>query len=104
MDDDRHPVIVRRTKDLAELRDVLRVVVVDDRVPEVQLEAVAKARILRAAGQLLERIVPERIEAAEASQPIREACHLLAGPVVLGLDLLVLVLDGSVRAPKRVRH
>src|SRR5205823_14687002 len=90
---DRHSVLVRHAKYATELLNVLWVVEVNVRISEVQLESEMELWIFGATGDLFDCVVFERIDAAEAAQPVREARHLLAGPVVLGLHLLILVLD-----------
>lgn len=70
-------MIVGGTKDTSDSCYVLGVVVIDRRVAEVQLEAVAKVRILRAAPDLAERIVLQGIDAAEAAETIGEARDLV---------------------------
>src|SRR5439155_5323386 len=94
VNDNRHAVIVRSTKHLAKLLNVLWVADVNVRITEGQLEAEMKLWILGTALELFEGIVFERVEAAESAKTIRKARDLLAGPVVLGFDLTVLVLDG----------
>jgi len=54
----------------------------------VELEASAKVRIVGASRQFIERIVLQRIEAAEPDQTVREFSDLLTGPVVLTSELL----------------
>ena len=61
----------------------------------MELDSVAETQTARAPVQLFERVLLERIEAAECSQPIRKLPRLRGGPVVLGADLGVLVIDGA---------
>ena len=83
-----HVIVVRGAKHPSNLRDVCGIVVVDDGVSEVQLEAPAKVRISRAAHELLECVVLQRVETTESDQPIGKLRHLPAGPVVLASELL----------------
>jgi hypothetical protein len=97
MHDDWHAVLVGCPKDPPQLIEVLRVVVVRGGISEVEREAAPEVIVLRAPRDLLERVIPEGIDAAEGDEPIRVLRDLLAGPVVLGLHLLVLVLHGAAR-------
>jgi hypothetical protein len=76
VDNDRHSVPVRRSKQLTETFDMLRVVVVDSRVAKMQFEAAAQVRIFRAPRQLVEGVVLERVEAAESDETIGELSDL----------------------------
>ena len=71
---------------------MLRIVVVNDGIPEVKLET-AEVRILRATRQFFERILPNRTDATECNQSARMERHLLRGPIVIRLHLLVVVWD-----------
>ncbi len=59
----------------------------------MELQPIAQLRIVVTAGQLVERIRPERVKAAERAQPVRVLRDLLRRPVVLGLDVIVFVVD-----------
>jgi hypothetical protein len=50
-------------------------------------------RILAAARDLRERVVLERIDSTESPKPVRERGHLLARPIILSFDSLVLIRD-----------
>ena len=102
--DDRHVVVVCRSKDLLQPFDVLGVVQLYVRVAEMELDSVAETRTARAAVQLFERVLLERIEAAECSQPIRKLPRLRGGPVVLGADLRVLVIERCVPGCRTCRR
>ncbi len=81
MNNDRHPVHVRGAKHPKELLNVLWVFQVNIRIPEVQLESEMELRVFGATREFFYRIVFERIDAAEAAQPVLILRHLLAGPV-----------------------
>jgi hypothetical protein len=83
---------------------VFGIVVVDDGVAEVQLEAAAKVRIGGAAGQLLERVVLQRIQPAESDQTVWKLCDLFAGPVIVAFELLCGVVSVSRRLLEDVRR
>src|SRR5262245_60834914 len=71
----------------------------------MQLEPGPQVRILGAARDLLECVVPQRADAAEAHQAVREPPDFVAGPVVF-LDnsgALVLDLRRTVRIAERIR-
>ena len=87
MDHDRHAMVVGRAEYPPNPFDVRGIVVVDDGVAEVELEPTAEVRVFGAPRQLLERVVLQRVEAAESDQPIRERGDLPAGPVVVASDL-----------------
>jgi len=70
------------------LCEVFGVVVVDDGVAEMQFEAAVKVRIGRTAGQLLERVVLQRVQPAESDQTVWKLCDLFAGPVIVAFELL----------------
>ena len=80
-------MVVRGAKHPSHLCDVFGIVVVDDGVSEVQLEAAAKVRIGGTPGQLLERVVLQRVQPAESDETVRKLCDLLAGPVVVASEL-----------------
>ena len=73
---------------------MLRVAEVNIRIPEMQLEAEMELRIFSATREFFHRIVFQGIDAAEASQPIRETRDLLAGPIVFRFDPSILIFDG----------
>src|SRR6185503_11817262 len=87
------------TEHLAQALDVSRLVQLHIRVAEVKLDAAAEAPVGGAAGELLQRVVLQRVEAAERDQPVRIARRLRGGPVVLGPYLGVLVFYRASRAP-----
>lgn len=89
---------------MPDLLDVLRVAVIHDGVAKVKLEPGAKARIFRAAGHLRQRVVPQRIDAAEPDEAVRVPRHLLARPVVLGAHLLCIIRHVARRLAEDVRH
>jgi hypothetical protein len=101
---DRHPTIVRRLEDPSHLYDVFRIVEVDDGVAEVQFEAAAKVRIGGTAGQLLERVVLQRVQPAESDQTVWKQCDLFAGPVIVAFELLLGVINVSRRLLEDVRR
>ncbi len=72
-------------------------------VREVQLQAAPQPRILRAARELVERVLLERIHAAEADETIGKTCDLPTRPVVFRLDPLVFVHTGCCGIPQQVR-
>jgi len=82
MDDDRQPAPVGRLEHPADLLHVLGVLQVHHGHAEVQLQA-PEPGVARAAVELGERVVRERIEAAERDEAIREPRRLLCGPFVL---------------------
>ena len=95
MDDDGHPVAIGRAEHAPELLDVLRVVVVHTGIAEVHLHAVSKVRVLRASRELGERVILQRIDAAEPDEAIGVFRHLLAGPVIVRPQPLGGIVDLS---------
>src|SRR6266511_2302035 len=85
--------------------DVLRVFDVHVRVGEMKLEAGPQMRIVGAARDLLERVVSQWIDAAEANQAVRQPGHFVAGPVVFLNHSGSFILNGwhTVRVSERVR-
>lgn len=80
MDEDRQPAPVGRLEHPADFLHVLRVLQVHDGHAEVQLQA-PEPGVARAAVELGERVLRERIEAAERGEAIREPRDLLRGPL-----------------------
>jgi hypothetical protein len=81
-------MVVGRAEYEPNLFDVRGIVVVDDRVTEVQLEAATEVRVLGAPRQLIERVVLQRVEAAEPDQTVWKTSDLPACPVVVATDFL----------------
>lgn len=92
MNNDRHSVGVCRTKDGLQLIEVIRVLELDVRVAEMQLYPAAQPRIFGTAGDLVERLVLERVKSAKRDQPLWIKGGLCPDPVVLCLDACVFVL------------
>jgi hypothetical protein len=105
VDDNRHPMFVRGVEYGAQSFDVLGILDVHVGIGEMQFETGPQMRILCAARNLLERVVSQRVDAAEANQTILELCDFAAGPVVFIDDSRALVLDlrRTVRVTERVR-
>src|SRR5690242_15548575 len=70
---------------------MFRIVDIDIRVAEVELESSAQVWVFRAACDLFDCIRPERIYTAKPEQPIRVVCNLRTGPIVLGHDMRVFI-------------
>ena len=70
-----------------------RVIENDIGIAEVEFEAEVQPRVPGTSRHLVERIVLQRIHAAQAGQPPRIPDQLLACPIVLRLDPCVFVLD-----------
>jgi hypothetical protein len=70
MDCDRHPMPVGGAEDPLQPLDVQRVVVVSERIPEVQFQTMSKVRVVGTPVQLVQRIVLQRIDTAEPDQPL----------------------------------
>lgn len=71
VDDDGHVVLVCLLEDSLEPFDVHRIIQLDVRVREVQLDATTETGVFRATLELGERILPEGIEAAKGVKPFR---------------------------------
>lgn len=95
MDDEGHSVAIGRAEHAPQLLDVLRVVVVHTGIAEVHLHAVPEVRVLRAARELGERVILQRIDAAEPDEAIGVSRHLLAGPVIVRPQPLGGIVDLS---------
>src|SRR5690242_2491638 len=70
---------------------MFRIVDIDIRVAEVQLESSAQVWVFRATCDLFDCIRPKRIYTAKPKQPIRVLGNLRARPIVLGHDLCVFI-------------
>jgi hypothetical protein len=102
MDDDRHAIPIRRLKHSAQPLNVLGIVVVDDGVRKMQLEARILRGLLRTVGKFIKGVVSERIDTAEPQKPVTVKRHLLTGPVVLVSNPFAFVFDCSLGAAKDV--
>ncbi len=67
---DRHVMLIRGAEHLAHPGEMFRIVDIDIRVAEVQLESSAQVWVFHAACDLFECIGPERIYATKPKQPI----------------------------------
>jgi hypothetical protein len=101
---DRHPVPVGGAEDALHLLDVLWIVILDERVPEVQLHAASEVRVFRATRELAERIVLQGIDSTKPDQSIRISRHLFRGPIVVGPHELGVVRHLSRRVAEAVRR
>ena len=104
MCDYRHPVLVGVAEQTAQALDMRGIMVVDAGVCKMQFEATAQIRIFRAACQLIERVLLQWIDAAEAHQTIWKSRDLAARPVVFLPHSLVFVLRGSRWIAEYVGH
>jgi len=84
---------VRGAEDPLQFCNLLRVVQLYVRIPEMQLQPVMQLRIFRATLDFAQRIVLERIYAAKTSQTIGIKSDLLARPIVFLFHPLVFVFD-----------
>jgi hypothetical protein len=97
-------MVVRRAEDASHLFDMSGIVEVDDRVAKVQFEAAAKVRVGGTAGQLLQRVVLQRVQRAESDQTPWKLCDLPAGPVIVAFEFLLGVVNVSRRLLEDVRR
>ena len=88
-----HPVGVRKPKHVTSSCDVIWPIQVNVRIAEMQLDSRPEMGVFGTPGQFGDGVILQRIDAAKPKQAIRISTHLLAGPIVLGLDPIQLVCD-----------
>jgi hypothetical protein len=91
MHDDRHFVGVGCAKYLAELVDVFRIVKIDIRIAEVQLDTGFQVRIPRTTIYLGQGVVAKRVNPANTDETVGVLFDLLSRPIVFGLNRRILI-------------
>ena len=93
-------MLVGGAEDGAQTLDVPRVLDVDVRVAEVQFHSGAKMRVGGASRDLVDRVVLQRVDAAEPDQPIGILRDLVARPVVFFDDAGTFILRHAGVSPR----
>ena len=87
----RHMMLIGGTEYPSHAREMIRIVNIHIRVPEVQLQSGAQVWIFRATCDLFECIWSEWVDAAKPEQSLRVFRYLRTSPVVFSHDVLVFI-------------